>query len=138
MLISNRTIAFLLMRVALGVNMFGHGFFRIMTGVSAFANGVGSAIGKGPLPHGPTLAFAYCIPWIEVVVGVMLIIGLFTHSALIAGSAFMIALTIGTTSVQNWSRAGTQLEYSVVFFGLLWLVEANSLSIDGLRIRRNV
>lgn len=124
------------MRVALGMNFFGHGFFRILSGVGAFAAGTAQSMAKGPLPHALTLSFGYCIPWIELLLGVLLILGLFTRSALVLGALFMVALTFGTTSVQNWAGAGTQLQYSFVFFAMLWLADADTYSVDRLLLRR--
>ncbi|AFL88233.1 putative membrane protein [Terriglobus roseus DSM 18391] len=138
MLRDHKAIAYALMRLALGINIFGHGFFRILSGVGAFANGAVNGMDKGPLPHALSLAFLYATPFIELILGILLTLGLFTRLALIGGSLFMIALTFGTTSTQNWNGAGTQLQYSLVFFVMLWLVEANSLSVDGMMGRKNV
>lgn len=136
MLRDHKAIAYALMRLALGMNIFGHGFFRILSGVGNFANGMAQGMDKGPLPHALSLSFGYCIPWIELTLGALIILGLFTRFALAAGAFMMVALTFGTTSVQNWNGAGTQLMYSFIFFAMLWLVEANSISADGLLSRR--
>jgi thiosulfate dehydrogenase [quinone] large subunit len=128
----HKAVAYGLMRFALGLNIFGHGFFRILSGVGAFAHGMVQGMDKGPLPHALSLGFGYCIPWIELALGLLLMAGLFTRLALVAGAVFMIALTFGTVSTQNWAGAGTQLNYSLMFFVLLWLVEANTLSVDAL------
>jgi thiosulfate dehydrogenase [quinone] large subunit len=133
----HKAIAYALMRLALGVNIFGHGFFRILSGVSNFAHGAAQVVDKGPLPHALTLGFLYVTPFIEFTVGALLVLGLLTRLALVAGSLFMIALTVGTTSTQNWATAGTQLEYSFVFFAMLWLVELNVISVDALLKRRS-
>jgi thiosulfate dehydrogenase [quinone] large subunit len=138
MLQNHKAVAYGLMRLALGINIFGHGFFRILSGVSAFAHGAVAGMDKGPLPHALSLAFLYATPFVELTLGTLLIVGLLTRAALVGGSLFMIALTFGTTSTQNWNGAGTQLQYSFVFFVMLWLVEANSLSVDGLIGRKNV
>lgn len=134
----HKQIAYLLMRVALGVNFLGHGFFRILAGVGAFAANTAQGMSKGPLPHSLSLGFGYCIPWLELVLGVVLICGLLMRTALVAGALFMIALTVGTTSIQNWNGAGTQLQYSFIFFAMLWLVEENTLSLDSLWHKRPV
>lgn len=136
MLRDNKAIAYALMRLALGINFFGHGFFRILSGVTAFAAHTAENMNKGPLPHTLTLSFGFCIPFVEVTLGVLLILGLGTRFALIVGGLFMAALTFGTTSVQNWAGAGDQLVYSAVFFFLLWLLEANTISLDGFLLRR--
>ena len=132
----HKAVAYALMRLALGVNIFGHGFFRILSGVGNFANGMAQGMDKGPLPHALTLSFGYCIPWIEFTLGALLVLGLFTRFALVAGALLMAALTFGTTSVQNWNGAGTQLMYSFIFFAMLWLVGANTLSVDDKLLRR--
>ena len=129
-------MAYLLLRVSLGVNFFGHGFFRLLRGAGAFAETAVKGIDKGPLPHSFTFMFLYTTPFLELSLGVLLILGLFTRVSLVIGALFMIALTIGTTSIQNWEGAATQLEYSLVFIFMLWFVEANSLSFDGLMARR--
>ena len=134
----HRAVAYALMRLSLGVNIMGHGLFRVISGVAAFANGAAKGMDKGPLPHGLSLGFLYATPYVELTVGMLLIVGLFTRFTLIAGLLMMVALTVGVTSVQNWATAGTQLEYSAVFFFMLWLIEANTISADGLRARQNV
>ena len=133
----DRALAYALLRLAMGVNFFGHGFFRILSGVGAFASHTAENMGKGPLPHALTLGFAYAIPFLEIALGVLLILGLGTRLALLAGSLFTVALTFGTTSIQNWAAAGDQLVYSAVFFALFWLVDANTLSLDDVLRRRN-
>jgi len=132
----HRQVAYALMRLALGINIFGHGFFRIHSGLGAFAAGMAAGMDKGPLPHALSLGFGYVVPFVETFVGVLLLLGLWTRCALVGGSIFMLALTFGTTSVQNWPTAGTQLMYSFVFFALLWLVDVNGYSLDGWLSRR--
>jgi thiosulfate dehydrogenase [quinone] large subunit len=136
MLKDNKALSYALMRVALGINIFGHGFFRILSGVGAFAHGAVQGMDKGPLPHALSLGFLYATPFLELTLGTLLLLGLFTRLALAAGALFVIALTFGTVSTQNWQGAGGQLLYSLAFFVLLWTVEANRLSVDGL-LRRD-
>lgn len=133
----NKAIGYATLRLAMGINFFGHGFFRILSGVGAFANGMAETMTKGPLPHALSLGYGYCIPWIELLLGALLLLGLFSRFALTAGALFIVTLTFGTASVQNWQGAGGQLLYSFVFFFLLWHVEANTLSLDGILHRRS-
>ena len=128
--VSNRALSYALLRVALGVNFAGHGIIRIYNGVGAFAATTAEHMAKSPLPHGFVVGFAFCIPWIEVLLGAALVSGLLTRAALVAGALFMMALTVGVTANQQWDVAGQQLVYSVVFFLLLYLVEHNQLSLD--------
>lgn len=132
----NKALAYAVLRLALGVNICGHGAFRILSGVGAFAHGMVVGMDKGPLPHALSLGFGYCIPWIELVLGALLVMGFLTRMALVAGGLFIVVLTFGTTSIQNWQGAGGQLLYSLAFFVLLWCFDANSISVDTLMQRR--
>ncbi len=129
-MLTNKHLAYALLRIALGVNFLGHGLFRILSGVPAFASTTADHMAKSPFPHGFNLAFAYAIPFLELLLGLGLITGLFTRLALILGSVFMMALTLGVTSNQQWDVAGQQLLYSLIFFVLLFLSEYNSIALD--------
>lgn len=130
--LADKKVAYSLLRVAFGVNFAGHGFVRIIDGVGVFAATTADHLSKALLPHGFIVAFAYAIPFIEAAVGLALIGGLLTRLTLISGSIFMMGLTIGVTSNQQWDIAGQQLLYSLVFFVLLFLVEWNGYSLDSL------
>ena len=139
MQLSDKALAYALLRIALGVNFAGHGLIRIHNGVGAFASTTAEHMAKSPLPHGFVLGFGYAIPIIEALLGLALILGLGTRLALVAGAVFMMALTVGVTSNQQWDIAGQQLLYSLVFFVLLFLAEWNTLSLDArLRPARSV
>jgi len=131
----NKQIAYGLLRIALGVNFAGHGLIRIYNGVGQFAAATAEHMAKSPLPHRPVMGFGYAIPFVEAVLGVALILGLGTRLALAAGAVFMMALTIGVTSNQQWDVAGQQLLYSLVFFVLLFLAEWNRWSVDEMLAR---
>ncbi len=127
---NNRRLAYALLRIAFGINFAGHGLIRIHNGVATFAQTTTEHLAKSPLPHGFTYAFSYAIPFLETILGLTLILGLFTRATLVCGALFMMALTIGVTSNQQWDIAGQQLVYSVVFFLLLYLIEHNALAVD--------
>ena len=131
MRVSDRALAYGLLRVALGVNFLGHGLFRILSGVGAFAQTTAEHMNKSPLPHGLTYGFALAIPLIELLLGLGLILGVLTRVVLVGGALFMMALTFGVTSNQQWEVAGQQLLYSFLFFVLLWFVGENVISVDG-------
>ena len=127
---SDKEIAYGLLRIAFGINFLLHGLIRIYSGVGAFAAKTVEQMGKSPMPHGFVNAFAHAIPFIEVLLGLALIFGVLTRATLICGAVFMMALTIGVASNQEWNVAGQQLLYSVVFFLLLFLREYNGLAVE--------
>src|SRR3978361_413941 len=130
MRIKDKSLAYALLRIALGVNFAGHGLIRIYNGVGTFATSTAEHLAKSPLPHTVTFGFSYAIPFLEAVLGLTLILGVFTRASLVGGAIFMSALTIGVTANQQWDVAGQQLVYSVIFFLLLFLIEHNGLALD--------
>ena len=131
-----KVMAYALLRVAFGVNFAGHGYVRILNGVGSFAETTASHMAKSAIPRELVVSSAYLIPFIEAALGLALIFGVLTRVSLICGTLFMMALTIGVTSNQQWDIAGQQLLYSVVFFVLLYLFELNGYSVDTVLQRR--
>ncbi len=127
---SSKSLAYALLRIALGVNFLGHGAIHIYNGIGQFAATTAEHMAKSPLPHGFVLGFGYAIPVIELLLGIALILGVGTRIALAAGAVFMMALTLGVTSNQQWDVASEQLIYSLAFFVLLFSIEHNALALD--------
>ena len=101
-----------------------------MVGLGQFAHGSADQLAKSPLPPTLVLGFLYVVPIVEAVLGIAMVFGVMTRTALVTASLLMIALTIGVTSNQQWDAAGTQLLYSLVLFVLLFFVEHNEISVD--------
>jgi thiosulfate dehydrogenase [quinone] large subunit len=87
---------------------------------------------KAPLPKWILPPFAAVLPWTEAAIGLLLLLGLFTRFALVAGSVVMIALMAGITLAQNWDVAGIQLIYCFIYFVLLTHHGRNFYSLDTL------
>ncbi len=75
---------------------------------------------------------AAVLPWAEASIGLLLVFGVFTRIALIAGSVVMVLLMAGTTLAQQWDVAGLQLIYCLTYFALLTLRGRNFYSLDTL------
>jgi thiosulfate dehydrogenase [quinone] large subunit len=76
------------------------------------------------------------LPWTEAAIGLLLLLGLLTRFALVAGSLVMIVLMAGITLAQNWDVAGTQLIYCFIYFVLLTHHGRNFYSLDTLIAKR--
>jgi thiosulfate dehydrogenase [quinone] large subunit len=135
---NHRLLAYALLRIALGVNFAGHGLIRIYNGVGPFAHTTAEHLAKSPLPQSVIFGFSYAIPFLEAILGLTLILGVFTQVSLIAGALFMMVLTIGVTANQQWDIASQQLLYSVVFFLLLYFLEHNALALDSFLRRSSI
>jgi thiosulfate dehydrogenase (quinone) large subunit len=138
MRINDKSLAYALLRIAFGVNFAGHGLIRIYNGVGAFATTTAEHLVKSPLPHSFAYGFSYAIPFLEAILGLTLILGVFTRISLVCGAVFMMALTIGVAANQQWDVAGQQLVYSAVFFLLLFLIEHNAFALDSYLRRSSI
>lgn len=115
-------VAYLLLRVIAGMDFFGHGFARIFTGVhlSGFAHWMVGDMAKAPLPPDLVLVTGFVVPWVELLIGLMLLFGIGTRFALVTAMLLMLLLMFGITLKQDWTVAGQQLLYSLVLGVLLF------------------
>ena len=123
-------IAYLLLRLTLGANIFLHGFSRLIGDHAVFAAYMDKQMHNAPLPGFLVHFVGVVLPWFEGTVGLLMILGLWTSVALIAGSLLMLTLQIGTCLAQNWDVAGAQLIYVLLYFILLTYCERNRWSLD--------
>ncbi|RAJ00430.1 thiosulfate dehydrogenase [quinone] large subunit [Chitinophaga skermanii] len=123
---------FLLLRLAIGASMLGHGVVRLPK-LAAFSNWMVTSFQQSMLPKALVLPFSYVLPIAEFLVGLLVVLGLFTKSALVAGGVVMILLIAGTTLIENWEALGSQLIH-VAFFAILvqYVQTANLYSLDQL------
>jgi thiosulfate dehydrogenase (quinone) large subunit len=124
------SLAYALLRVTLGLNIFMHGTSRLLAGVGNFVSGMIKMFQNTVLPTAVIVPFGYALPWLEAGLGLLIIIGLRTREALVAGALLMLGLTFGTALRQDWDVAGIQLLYSVVYAALIAALRHNSLSVD--------
>jgi thiosulfate dehydrogenase [quinone] large subunit len=117
-----RQHAYLLLRLVTGLDFFMHGFSRIFTGthLSGFASGMAKSMAGTPLPPALTLATGYIIPCVELLIGTLLLLGLFTRATLAAALLLMLVLMFGIGLKQDWNVAGQQLLYAFVLALLLF------------------
>ena len=104
---------------------FSTGFSRLIGNHAAFATHIENEMQTTPLPGFLVHFVAVVLRWCEGAVGLLMILGLWTSLALIAGSLLMLTLQIGTCLAQNWPVAGDQLMYVLLFFVLLTYCERN-------------
>jgi len=130
---NGRELAYLLLRLTLGINIFMHGLARILAGLSPFAAEMVKQFASTSMPPNFVHAFAIALPWSELFIGLFILLGLWTRTALALGALEIVVLTFGISLTQNWSVAGLQLIYAVVYAILLAFGEYNRWSLDGWR-----
>jgi thiosulfate dehydrogenase [quinone] large subunit len=133
---SDIALAYLLLRVTMGMNIMMHGLSRLLSGESKFVGSLIQMYQGSLLPLPLVSGFATVLPWIEAVIGFLVLTGLKTRAALTAGGALIIVLTFGVTVRQNFEAAGIQLSYALVFALLLACAAANRYSLDSWLLGR--
>jgi thiosulfate dehydrogenase [quinone] large subunit len=68
-----------------------------------------------------------------VLVGLFLILGLFTMWSLIGGAFLIMVLILGTAARQDWNTVGTQTLYGLFYFFLISRLHDNCFALDNLR-----
>jgi thiosulfate dehydrogenase (quinone) large subunit len=126
----DRNLAYLFLRVLLGINIGVHGASRIYSGIAGFATETVSQFAKTPLPSWMVYVFGISLPFVEAVIGVLIFLGLWSRFAYCAGFLLIIALTFGSTLRQDWTAAGWQLLYAFAYAALLAFREHNVYSVD--------
>ncbi len=132
---NDRQLAYGLFRATLGVNIMVHGVVRLPN-LGKFADAIVERLAAAPLPDGLVHYSALVLPFAELGIGALLLIGLFTRRVLVAGMLVMLVLSLGTALAQDWPVLGVQLVYEIAYFLLLFFHSENRLSVDGWRALR--
>jgi thiosulfate dehydrogenase [quinone] large subunit len=132
---NHREAAYGLLRITLGVIFLFYGVGKFMGGLSNFVGGMNQRF-SGKLPVIMVMPFAYTLPFGEVTAGLLILLGLFTRLGLLISGLLLIGLTFGTVMLGDPPTVAHNLQYALVNFVLLWLVDLNRYSIDSLFGRR--
>jgi thiosulfate dehydrogenase [quinone] large subunit len=128
----DESLAYGILRLTLGLNIFLHGATRLYSGVGAFVSATVEQFSHTPLPEGLVRAFATTLPFFEGAVGILILAGLWTRWALAAGGLLMTALVLGTALRSDWATLGIQMVYAVIYFLLLMFRAHDRFSVDRL------
>lgn len=136
--LSDWYVAYVLLRLVLGLNIAMHGLGRLIAGPAKFTDTITHQFASTPLPAWSIHLFSACLPWTEAAIGLAILFGVFTRAALIAGLLEIVVLTFGTTLLQDWEAAAIQLFYALIYAILLASCEYNAISLDGWLHRRSM
>jgi thiosulfate dehydrogenase [quinone] large subunit len=126
----DKNLAYFLLRICLGMNIFLHGAVRVLTSYQKFVQTTTLQFIGSPLPDFSVTSMAYFIPPAEMLIGLLMMLGLFTRSAFIAGILLMLILMFGMSILQHWDIVGLQMTYVALYAALLFLREYNVISLD--------
>jgi thiosulfate dehydrogenase (quinone) large subunit len=128
---AHREAAYALLRVTLGTVFLFSGLGKLMAGIASIAGQQAQQF-EGKLPAFLVTAFFYVLPFVEVAVGALLVLGLFNVLALITSGLLLAALTFGTVMKGDFPTVAHNVSYALVNAALLWLANHNGYSLDRL------
>jgi len=115
----------------MGAIFFFFGIGKFIGGISNFVGGMNQHF-SGKLPAFMVMPFAYFLPFGEVIAGALILFGLFTRAGLTLSGLLLVGLTFGTAMLGEAPTVAHNLQYALVNFVLLWLLDLNRYSLDSL------
>ena len=131
---SSFEMAYALFRITMGVNIFFHGFMRVISDTGAWVDSQVALFTESFLPTLWVTAFLWVLPFVEVIMGALLALGLYTYWTSVAGALMMLVLLFGNTTRQEWGTVGNNMHYTLYF---CLLVAAHPFDWLALDKRRN-
>src|SRR5690606_33339959 len=127
----NKPLSYFLLRLAIAMSMLTHGLVR-MPKLDAFATNMVQQFESSMIPENLVLVFGYFLPLAELIVGFLLLIGLFTKYATIGGALIMSMLIFGSGMIEQWGAMPSQLIHTLFFVLLLSYHQYDKYSADKL------
>jgi thiosulfate dehydrogenase [quinone] large subunit len=119
-------------KLPVAVSMFGHGLVRLPK-LRGFSNWMVQKMAASFIPETLVYPFGYVLPIAELLIGLFLIIGLFTRQTLQAGILVMAILIFGSSSTESWDAITPQLIHGGYMAALLLFIKHDQFSIDAAR-----
>lgn len=136
--LSPESVAGFLLRFALGVLFLFAAIGKFTgPGPTGFANWTLQEFEPTYLPRFLLIPYAYTLPYIEFLLGVVLISGIFTRLSLTVTALLLISLAFGQMILQNHATVANNLNYVFMAAVALWFAwRDNALSLDRLVWRK--
>ena len=134
-MINHREIGYTLLRINFGVIFLVFGIGKFLMGIGNFSAFMEQQF-TGKLPLALVTPFSYVLPFAEVAIGTLLVLGLFNAYALLLSGLLLIALTFGTIMEGEAQTVAHNTQYGLINFVLLWFAPYNQYSLDHLWRKR--
>ncbi|MFC5411052.1 DoxX family protein [Larkinella bovis] len=121
--------AFLTARLTVAASFIGHGVVRLPK-LTAFSDWMVGLFEKTILPDFLVRPYSMAVPVIELVLGVTLLVGLFTRASLIGATFLLLSLIFGSNLVEEWNWITSQMIYCLFFVFMFMNMEHNQWALD--------
>ena len=129
----------LFLRVGIGLLLFFAGFNKFLRdgGASGVAESMLESFADTFIPQFLLVPYVYLLPYVEILCGALLIIGLFSRPAILFACALLASLAFGLFVDKNGDTAAKVINYLLVASVALWFISRDDrYSLDSLRQRR--
>lgn len=131
-------LAFFTLRLALGINELMHGVTRIFmgAGLGGFLEFAQNQFKDTPLPVWQVRSFSTVVPICELLIGVLLILGLWTRWTLVLAAVLMWGIIFGTAIRGDWQIVFLQMFYSLLYALMLMWRRYDLWSVDTMMSKK--
>lgn len=126
---SNQTLSYAMLRMITGLNVLMHSLTRLFD-LSVFKKQIIHDFQNTILHESLLNIFSLTLPFLELIVGILLILGLFTKQTLVVASLLIAVLIFGSSLAGNWTAVGLQMIYVLIYYVLLLNRDHNQFSLD--------
>jgi thiosulfate dehydrogenase [quinone] large subunit len=123
-------------RLFMGLLMFMHGAVRLGPKYEKFIAWAQNLYAETWIPGWLVTIEAMLIPGVEIIVGLLLLLGYQTRWALVGAFALMSTLLVGMIVLEDWAIVSRHIIYALSFYLLLHNIEYNHYSLDAKRARK--
>ncbi|SHN08472.1 thiosulfate dehydrogenase [quinone] large subunit [Cyclobacterium lianum] len=124
-----KPLSFVFIRLGIGISMFGHGLVRIPK-LANFSTGMLDDFDGSFIPEFVVMPFSCALPFLEFILGSMLILGWKTRLAGMMGAVLMLMLMAGTTMIENWGALPSQMIHLLFFILVYEFHGKNTWALD--------
>lgn len=104
-----------ILRIGMGIDMLIHGLIRLPI-LATFVSKSAIKFNDTYLPQVLVTGFLYALPFVEVLIGVLILLGgKISRVGLVSGGLFISVLLFGTAVKQEWNVAAEQVTYLIAF-----------------------
>lgn len=125
----NEEFSYFLARLPIGLSFFGHGLARLPK-LEAFSQWMVGLLSKTFLPASLVHAFGFILPVLELILGIFILIGLFTRAGILLGFILILILIFGSSLIESWESVFIQMIYGAYLAVLHRYLPYNRASFD--------
>lgn len=108
-----------LLRAGVGISMLGHGLVR-MPKIQEFSDWMRGLFKESMLPDVMVMPFSYALPFVELTLGILLLLGLFARYATLAGALLMMLIIFGTCLIEKYAWMPNQMAHLGFFIAVYY------------------